>query len=119
MVRPASRIVVLAAAVLCAREAAAQTEPRPKPLSGQGSRAKGAAPAVRPLPGVLLIQLDAAGQVTVDGNGAGKTTSAQDLLRVAVSIGQHIVQATSIQESTASVQQLVDVKSEGQHVVML
>jgi hypothetical protein len=84
--------------------------PRPTPPSAQ---------ALSPAPSAtLLITVDAAAQLAVDGEALG-AVSAKEVRRVPVRLGQHLMQAASTDEAGVDIRQTVDVKAAGPVVVTL
>lgn len=111
-----SVVAVLAAIWLAVPTAAQQPRPRPRPVAPAQPSAR---PASRTLPAALLIQVDMAARVVVDGEPQTPMLAADEVRRVPVMPGQHIVQAVSVDDARLRVQQAVEVKSAGQVIVTL
>lgn len=95
-------------------ETAQQPQPRPRPSAARPAPA----PAKPALAGALIIEVDSPAAVVVDDQAIG-VVYPESLRRIPVSLGEHVVLATSTDSSTVRVRQLANVEQPGQVVVRL
>lgn len=107
----------LAAGLLVVVAVGSPAAQRPKPLPKPAPKTA-AAPKPPALPGTLLIEVDAPARIEVDDQVIG-VVGPEALKRVPVSLGQHVVRATSTDWEVVRARQEVDVPKAGQVVVRL
>lgn len=111
------RVVLALSLFLAAPIPAMSQPPKPKPKpTPSAPRRPAQERAGTPTVGTLLIQVDAAADVRVDGKPVA-SVAAGEVLTVPVSLGQHIVQVTGRDRTAFAETRDVDVKTASQVIV--